>query len=177
MADKEFKRFRLAIFIVGISFFASCGQRAAEPRVAPVDIRKPRLEQREVSQNVAKYEEPMIGTCASGLKYEVLKAAPEGAQQPKSGQKVTVHYTGWLEYDGKPGMKFDSSVDRGQKFSFIIGIGQVIKGWDEGVMDMKVGEKRRLTIPSHLGYGARGAGRIIPPNATLIFDVELFDVA
>lgn len=103
---------------------------------------------------------------------EIIKPAPAGAQQPTVGSRVTVHYTGYLE-DGR---KFDSSVDRGQPFTFIIGVGQVIRGWDEGVMQMKVGEKRRLTIPASLGYGARGAGGIIPPNATLIFDVELLRV-
>ena len=107
---------------------------------------------------------------ASGLKYVDLLEG-EG-RQPKKGKTVVVHYTGWLE-DGK---KFDSSVDRGEPFSFRIGMGQVIRGWDEGVMSMRVGGKRRLTIPPKLGYGARGAGGVIPPNATLIFEVELLKV-
>ncbi len=115
-------------------------------------------------------------TLPSGLQYEILVPAPVGAVKPKKGQLVTVHYTGWLDDNGKPGKKFDSSVDRGQKFTFKVGVGQVIQGWDEGVIDMAVGEKRRLTIPAHLGYGSRGAGAVIPPNATLIFDVELFEV-
>ena len=89
-----------------------------------------------------------------------------------AGQSVSVHYTGWLTN----GQKFDSSVDRGQPFSFPLGAGRVIKGWDEGVQGMKVGGKRKLTIPSELGYGSRGAGGAIPPNATLIFDVELLGV-
>ena len=92
----------------------------------------------------------------------------EGAAVSR-GQRVTVHYTGWLT-DGK---KFDSSVDRSDPFVFNLGVGQVIAGWDQGVQGMQVGGKRKLTIPAHLGYGARGAGGVIPPNATLIFEVEL----
>ena len=111
---------------------------------------------------------------ANGLEYEVMKEGT-GAS-PLKGQKVTVHYTGWLEENGQPGKKFDSSVDRGTPFVFTIGIGQVIKGWDEGVLTMKVGEKRRLIIPAALGYGSRGAGAMIPGGATLIFDVELLKV-
>jgi peptidylprolyl isomerase len=115
-------------------------------------------------------------TLPSGLKYEVLQRGATDAKKPARGQMVIVHYTGWLDENGKQGRKFDSSVDRGEKFTFKIGMGQVIKGWDEGVMDMQIGEKRRLIIPSQLGYGAYGAGGVIPPHATLIFDVELFDI-
>jgi len=104
---------------------------------------------------------------ASGLKYVDLVIGT--GESPKPGQMVTVHYTGTLEN----GTKFDSSVDRGQPFVFPIAEGRVIKGWDEGVMTMKIGGKRKLTIPPDLGYGARGAGGVIPPNATLIFEVEL----
>ncbi len=107
----------------------------------------------------------------SGLKYEQLQAG-EG-DTAKAGQRVTVHYTGWLT----TGQKFDSSVDRNEPFQFNLGAGQVIRGWDEGVDGMLVGEKRKLTIPPQLGYGAAGAGGVIPPNATLIFDVELIAVA
>ena len=111
-----------------------------------------------------------VVTTASGLKYEVLRAG--NGPEAKAGQTVSVHYTGWLT----DGTKFDSSVDRGQPFSFSLGAGQVIKGWDEGVAGMKVGEKRKLTIPSTLGYGDHGAGNVIPPNATLVFDVELLGI-
>lgn len=115
-----------------------------------------------------------IQTTASGLQYQII--APGNGVNPKPGQKITVHYTGWLSNDGQPGTKFDSSVDRGTPFSFIAGVGQVIKGWDEGLLLMSVGEKRRLIIPANLGYGARGAGGVIPPHATLIFDVELISI-
>jgi FKBP-type peptidyl-prolyl cis-trans isomerase len=110
----------------------------------------------------------------SSLEWEIIKEG-EG-ETPKAGQRVVVHYTGWLDENGKPGKKFDSSIDRGRPFEFTIGIGHVIKGWDEGVMKMKKGEKRVLYIPASLGYGARGAGAIIPPNADLIFEVELLDI-
>lgn len=115
-----------------------------------------------------------IMTTPSGLKIEDTKVG-EGAS-PNIGQTCVMHYTGWLYEDGKKGAKFDSSVDRGQPFAFKIGVGQVIKGWDEGVASMKVGGKRTLIIPPELGYGSRGAGGVIPPNATLIFDVELLDI-
>jgi FKBP-type peptidyl-prolyl cis-trans isomerase FkpA len=112
-------------------------------------------------------------TTPSGLKYEDTKVG-EGAEA-KQGQHVHVHYTGWLFNDGQQGAKFDSSVDRNEPFAFALGAGMVIKGWDEGVAGMKIGGKRTLIIPPQLGYGARGAGGVIPPNATLKFDVELLD--
>jgi len=124
------------------------------------------------AQDAAK-EKKMTET-ESGLKYRDVKEG-EGAS-PERGQTCVMHYTGWLYQDGKKGEKFDSSVDRGEPFPFKIGVGQVIKGWDEGVSTMKVGGKRELVIPPSLGYGARGAGRVIPPNATLLFEVELLGV-
>ena len=114
-------------------------------------------------------------TTESGLQYE--DTVTGSGAEAKAGQHVTVHYTGWLRNDdGSTGAKFDSSKDRNDPFQFSLGAGQVIRGWDEGVQGMKVGGKRRLTIPAALGYGARGAGGVIPPNATLIFDVELLGV-
>ncbi|TAE57976.1 MAG: FKBP-type peptidyl-prolyl cis-trans isomerase [Nostocales cyanobacterium] len=115
-------------------------------------------------------EEKVI-TTESGLKYVELKTGT-GDVTPQRGQTVVVHYTGTLD----DGTKFDSSRDRGSPFSFKIGIGQVIKGWDEGLSTMKVGDRRKLIIPSELGYGARGAGGVIPPYSTLIFDVELLEI-
>ncbi|MBC7452178.1 MAG: FKBP-type peptidyl-prolyl cis-trans isomerase [Massilia sp.] len=116
-----------------------------------------------------------IITTDSGLQYEDTKVG-DGAEAA-AGQHVTVHYTGWLRNDdGTPGAKFDSSKDRNDPFQFSLGAGQVIRGWDEGVQGMKIGGARRLIIPASLGYGARGAGGAIPPNATLIFDVELLGV-
>ena len=113
-------------------------------------------------------------TTPSGLQITDTKVGT-GAQ-PQTGQTCVMHYTGWLYHNGTKGAKFDSSLDRGEPFEFAIGQGQVIKGWDEGVASMKVGGKRTLIIPPQLGYGARGAGGVIPPNATLIFDVELLSV-
>ena len=112
--------------------------------------------ERQVTKSGLAFEDTLVGS----------------GDQPKSGDRVTVHYTGYLT-DGK---KFDSSVDRNSPFSFVLGVGQVIKGWDEGVATMKVGGKRKLIVPPNLGYGQRGAGGVIPPNAELIFDVELLGV-
>ncbi|ANH72341.1 FKBP-type peptidyl-prolyl cis-trans isomerase [Ralstonia insidiosa] len=115
-----------------------------------------------------------IETTASGLQYEDVVVG-DGAEAT-AGKHVTVHYTGWLYDNGQAGKKFDSSKDRNDPFAFPLGAGHVIKGWDEGVQGMKVGGKRNLIIPASLGYGARGAGGVIPPNATLLFEVELLNV-
>ena len=123
------------------------------------------------TSNIMSDDDNKAVTTASGLKYVVINEGTGAA--PKTGQTVVVHYTGTLE----DGTKFDSSRDRGQPFSFKLGVGQVIKGWDEGLSTMKVGDRRKLTIPPELGYGARGAGGTIPPNATLIFDVELLKIS
>ncbi len=120
-----------------------------------------------------KVEGKMIKT-PSGLQYTDAK---EGTGvSPKTGQICVMHYTGWLFENGAKGKKFDSSLDRGQPFEFQLGLGRVIKGWDEGVATMKKGGKRTLQIPPDLGYGPRGAGGVIPPNATLLFEVELLDI-
>ena len=118
----------------------------------------------------AKAKEPKMTKTKSGLQFADL--TPGAGASPAPGKLVRVHYTGWLN----DGTKFDSSLDRGRPFDFTIGRGQVIQGWDEGVMTMKVGGKRKLVIPPALGYGERGAGGVIPPNAELTFEVELLDV-
>lgn len=113
-------------------------------------------------------------TTASGL--QIIDTVEGTGAQPRRGQICVMHYTGWLYVNGRKDKKFDSSVDRGRPFEFPIGVGRVIAGWDEGVATMKVGGKRTLIIPPELGYGTRSAGGVIPPNATLVFDVELLGV-
>jgi peptidylprolyl isomerase len=122
-----------------------------------------------IKLNLAKTTEKTV-TTDSGLQYEDIVVGT--GESPKSGQMTKVHYTGWLT----DGTKFDSSVDRGEPFEFPVGMGRVIRGWDEGVLTMKIGGKRKLIIPPQLGYGPRGAGGVIPPNATLVFEVELLGV-
>jgi peptidylprolyl isomerase len=140
-----------AALVIALAIPAAAQQKTAEPA-------KEKKMQKTASG--LQYEDTVVGTGAS----------------PATGQTCVMHYTGWLWVDGAKGKKFDSSVDRGQPFEFKIGRGQVIKGWDEGVATMKVGGKRTLLIPPDLGYGSRGAGGAIPPNATLVFDVELLGV-
>ncbi len=113
------------------------------------------------------------------MPFQMTDTTTGSGAEAVAGRQVVVHYTGWLYDDSKAdkkGVKFDSSVDRNDPFQFSLGAGEVIPGWDQGVQGMKVGGKRTLTIPPDMGYGARGAGGVIPPNATLLFDVELLDV-
>ena len=152
---RDFRRVRGLAFLALVS--ASIGVVAAiAPTAAP-------------AQETGK-----MTTTSSGLQIEDTQIGT-GAT-PRTGQICVMHYTGWLYENGAKGKKFDSSLDRGQPFEFRIGQGQVIRGWDEGVATMKVGGKRTLIIPPELGYGARGAGGVIPPNATLLFEVELLAV-
>jgi peptidylprolyl isomerase len=122
----------------------------------------------------AEKKEMKMTKTPSGLLYEDVKVGT--GDSPKTGQLVVVHYTGWLWENGAKGKKFDSSVDRGQPITFPVGTGHVIKGWDEGLMTMKVGGQRVLLIPANLAYGASGRPPVIPPNSTLIFDVELLEL-
>ncbi|HEY9886943.1 MAG TPA: FKBP-type peptidyl-prolyl cis-trans isomerase [Candidatus Obscuribacterales bacterium] len=143
----------------------------SEPAVTTVQIAQTAEDLTpEAAPAATETSEETFVTTDSGLQYEDIVVGT-GAM-PQAGQKVTVHYTGTLE----DGTKFDSSRDRNRPFSFNIGVGQVIKGWDEGVASMRVGGQRKLVIPPELGYGTRGAGGVIPPNATLIFDVELLRI-
>jgi peptidylprolyl isomerase len=152
------RAFRLANTLVAFTLVAGWGGLSAAGVITPA-----------MAQAAGK-----TMTTASGL--QITDSNVGTGATPKTGQTCVMHYTGWLYENGVKGKKFDSSVDRGQPFDFPIGTGRVIKGWDEGVATMKVGGKRTLIIPPTLGYGARGAGGLIPPNATLIFDVELLDV-
>jgi peptidylprolyl isomerase len=163
MKERE-SSMRISKILLACSFAASLALPAcADEKPAPA-----------TPAATAAKKESQMKTTPSGLQYEDTK---EGAgASPKTGQTCVMHYTGWLWENNAKGKKFDSSVDRGQPFEFQIGRGMVIKGWDEGVATMKIGGKRTLLIPASLGYGARGAGGAIPPNATLLFEVELLGV-
>jgi peptidylprolyl isomerase len=159
-----------AVRATAVALSAAMIMAASDVSLSPAMAQAP---QKQAPQKMA----PAAGktmTTASGLKIEDTTVGT-GAT-PAKGQTCVMHYTGWLYENGVKGKKFDSSVDRNEPFEVPIGVGRVIKGWDEGVSTMKVGGKRTLIIPPDLGYGARGAGGAIPPNATLIFDVELLGV-
>ena len=153
---------RILILAAAVSLARSAEPPATQPKPAAKTAKK-----------ATKKGTPAMITTASGLKFVDIN--PGSGESPQKGQKCTMHYTGWLWVNEAKGTKFDSSVDRKEPFAFTIGVGQVIKGWDEGVSTMKKGGKRTLYIPAELGYGSRGAGGVIPPNATLVFDVELID--
>lgn len=159
---------------LGVAFPLALAAQAPAPIPAPAPASGKAAPKKAAKKKAPVKKGPEMITTESGLKYVDTEVGT--GPSPLKGQQCLVHYTGWLSAKGEKGKKFDSSVDRGEPLAIPIGVGRVIKGWDEGVLSMKVGGKRTLYIPAHLGYGVRGAGGDIPPNADLIFDVELLGV-
>lgn len=159
---RSVEKYLILFLLIAFALIPACSQNEGKKQ----DEQKPA----QAGQAPAQAGGENLLKTVSGLQYADL--VPGSGNSPKQGKKVTVHYTGWLTN----GTKFDSSVDRNEPFTFVIGAGQVIPGWDEGVMSMKIGGKRKLVIPPELGYGAGGAGGVIPPNATLVFEVILLDI-
>lgn len=160
---RNVEKYLILFLLVAFALIPACTQNESRKQ-----------EEQKPQQSAAQRPDLKLGEKAiktkSGLQYEDM--VPGSGASPQPGKKVTVHYTGWLT----DGTKFDSSVDRNEPFQFVIGTGQVIPGWDEGVMSMKIGGKRKLVIPAALGYGSAGAGGAIPPDATLVFEVILLDI-
>lgn len=165
------------IVLMSFILLAACGSPMAEDETAVTAGEEPAQPEQDVSIVESREARTELVELDNGLKYLLLAEGAGAAIE--AGQNAMVHYTGWLHDESLPegkGEKFDSSRDRGQPFSFPLGAGRVIKGWDEGVAGMKVGERRMLIIPADLGYGSRGAGGAIPPDADLLFDVELLGI-
>lgn len=163
-----------AAAVLALLALAGCSAQTADHAVTSHQQQAAQSSLVSTTMEAKDMDTPQFITTNSGLRYSDVTVG-HGAEA-SSGQQVQVHYTGWLFENGQQGAKFDSSKDRGQPFVFGLGRGQVIKGWDEGVAGMRVGGKRVLVIPPELGYGARGAGGVIPPHATLKFEVELLGV-
>ncbi len=165
------------IVLMSFILLAACGSSMAEDETAVTARQEPAQPEQDVSIVESREARMELVELDNGLKYLLLAEGAGAAIE--AGQSAMVHYTGWLYDESLPegkGEKFDSSRDRGQPFSFQLGAGRVIKGWDQGVAGMKVGERRMLIVPADLGYGSRGAGGTIPPDADLLFDVELLGI-